>query len=164
MLGAKWLRDIDGPHDKIVVNQADHQLLVERLRNAGVEIDRLPVPTADVKQRAPAAIVEDCSQDSSGELYQPSLTRQWTLTGDARSTDFLKTTPEATRLAGDLVRSLESEGWVNDGFQQDGNAYGVHKDYAGYRVVGALSAFSDSLLLSVGTSPDTPCSLRTPSR
>ena len=114
LLAAAWLvaqhLSPDLPR-AVVADEAGMAKVRERLGPVVTVLSAVPSP-AHTRPAAPAELV-GCSVDS-GELFEPSVYREWELKGDARSSDPNGFTASARGrvVASSVARSLIARGWI----------------------------------------------------
>ena len=161
LLSAGWAISAVWPGSAgFVVDEAGLQLVRARLDTVRVELDELPAPPLAVS--ASPAQVFGCGRDS-GDLFQPALDKEWTLTRSAVSDIAGVSTPGAARAQAALVQNLKAAGWIdNDASNLDADEVqsSLYKDFDGFRITIGTGLSLNGLFVMAVTDPEVVCTER----
>jgi hypothetical protein len=158
LVGAASLALASCSHDPGPVVNADRvKLIHERLQPAVLDLSSVG---NSLKPGATAAKFTTCYIDNEGDLYQPEVSRTWSLNGEARSADPGKTTPAGRAELAKIATELQSHGWSGRADPDQEGAIDLYKSYGTYRVHIGAQVFDDSINTWATTTPRRAC--RTP--
>ena len=139
-----------------VQDEAGQAVVLQRLSAAQGDLDAVPEP---VDSRATsAAKVSGCDMDS-GEVFEPTIHREWRLLGTARSAHYDEVTAGGRRVGSAIASALIARGWSGSPrlTGRDFPATDLTKRYGGHEVGLSIQVFDDSVLVGGHTKHPRVC-------
>ena len=139
-----------------VKDKAGLAVVRQHLSAASGDINALGDP-ANSKATGTAHVTA-CSVDS-GEVFEPTLYREWRLVGAAKSAKYDKVTDLGRRAGSSIAAALIARGWSGSAelTNEDFPATWLSKRYDGYTVTLTIQVFDDAVLVSGDTKHPRVC-------